>query len=209
MSDNNTDGLDNFGESQPPVSGGFMKFYGLYWKKEYVYVGKKLLPGLPTGWIGGGRFKSDFDKNKFWINFWDQKGVYILYDDQLSPVYAGQAGLTRKGRNANESGGTLGTRLSNHIEGKYRNGWSHFSWFGFLDSEDVKSLRKKMKNSELEKRNNPKWDFLESSTSERTLNLLLDSFEAILIEAFTPRFNARGGNLKDAVYVNQFESVPS
>ena len=46
------------------------------------------------------------------------------------------------------------------------------------------------------------------SKEEVGLNMLLDSFEAILIEAFVPRFNSRGGNLKGATYVDQFEGTP-
>lgn len=71
-------------------------------------------------------------------------------------------------------------------------------------------LKGKLKNADEDLRRNPDWDFpQQAANSEIELNLLLDSFEAVLIEAFTPRFNARGGNLKDAVYVDQLEELPA
>jgi hypothetical protein len=128
------------------------------------------------------------------MNFWGQKGVYILYDANLNPVYAGQAGIARK--NAKD-GQAIGDRLYDHNFGLYRNGWELFSWFGFLDTEKVK-----LKEADLNKRMNPDWKF---NNTEGALNLLLASFEAILIEGFAPRFNARGGDLGKAVHVDQFE----
>lgn len=127
--------VDPSEESVAPVSAGFMKFYGLYWKKDSIYADEKLLPGLPRGWTGQGKFKADFDRDSMWVNFWDQKGVYVLYDDQLVPVYTGQAGLIRKSKGKAEGadgGRCLGGRLKDHKDGKYRNGWRFFSWFGFL-----------------------------------------------------------------------------
>lgn len=136
----------------------------------------------------------------------------MLYDNDLSPVYSGQAGLS-KGTKTN-GGACLGDRLSQHINGKYRNGWTYFSWFGFLDCEHEKEIKGKLKKLEgdagLALKKDPGWIF-NGFPKEQDLELksLLDSFEAVLIEAFVPRFNARGGNVKGAVYVDQFEDIPS
>lgn len=180
----------------PSQDSGFIKFYGLYWRKDQINWNSTQLLGQPKGWTGKGKLASDFDRTKLQMNFWGQKGVYVLYDHALQPVYAGQAGLSRK---VNAPGQAIGDRLNVHRQGVYRNGWSLFSWFGFLEIEKIKL------KSELDekKRLNPDWKF--SPTSENGLNLLLASFEAILIEGFTPRFNARGGDLKRATLVNQFE----
>ncbi|MBQ0748958.1 MAG: hypothetical protein KBT70_02055, partial [Roseovarius sp.] len=37
-------------------SAGFMRFYGLYWKKEFIFddANTKILAGLPNGWTGSG-----------------------------------------------------------------------------------------------------------------------------------------------------------
>lgn len=199
--------IEDLNEAEAPSSGGFMKFYGLYWKKEHIAFQKELLAGLPSGWTGRGTKSVDYDT--LWMNFWGQKGIYVLYDSGLTPVYAGQAGLTRGKKKSDESGRCLGQRLRDHSRGKYRNGWEYFSWFGFLDCDQEKLLKGKLKTANVNHRLNVSWSFDgKNDGKDQELNLLLDSFEAILIEAFVPRFNSRGGNLKNAIYVDQFESTP-
>jgi hypothetical protein len=179
-------------------SAGFIKFYGLYWKRASLSQG---LCGVPSGWIGKGKISPEFDRSNLKMDFSGQKGVYILYDDSLNPVYAGQAGISRS--NATSGGQTIGNRLLAHSTGPYRNGWSLFSWFGFL-----KTNKLSLKSANLEARMKPVWTYenVDSPESESDqLNDLLASFEAILIEGFAPRFNARGGDLKGALYVNQYE----
>lgn len=207
-------------ESKQPKSGGFLKFYGLYWDRNFWdrkpgswlekpalgWEERALLPGVPVGWTGKGT--KGIDQNTIWLNFWHQKGVYVLYDENLIPVYTGQAGL-QKGEKSELGGRTIGDRLREHSLGKYRNGWRYFSWFGFLSFAQEGKIRGKIKNISREERLNTKFEFLPAGgKSEVELNLLLDSFEAILIEAFTPRFNSRGGNLNGATYVDQFEGEP-
>jgi len=176
----------------PPKQAGFIKFYGLYWRKSAVAWDERRLLGQPQGWMGKGKTAKDFDPATVQMNFWEQKGVYILYDTSLYPVYAGQAGLSKKGSLG------IGDRLLNHRRGVYRNGWSLFSWFGFLETGKIE-----LKDAGEYRRMKPKWEFNPQSESE--LNQLLASFEAILIEGFSPRFNSRGGNLGNAVLVDQFD----
>lgn len=174
----------------PPKEAGFIKFYGLYWDKSVVgWLDGELL-GQPPGWMGKGKPPKDFDRKTVQMNFWNQQGVYILYDANLQPVYAGQAGLSKKG-NA-EGGQNIGNRLLTHSRGIYRNGWSLFSWFGFLETSKI-SLKSASDDSRLK----PKWTFPDPGNSE--LNLLLASFEAVLIEGFSPRFNSRGGDLSSGL----------
>ncbi len=181
----------------PAHESGFIKFYGLYWRKDQIDWSKRQLLGQPRGWMNQGKLAANFDRRNLQMNFWNQKGVYVLYDQGLHPVYAGQAGLTRKD---SKFGQAIGDRLNMHRQGVYRNGWSLFSWFGFMEVDKF-DLRKE-NNEKL--RLSPEWNF---SQQQSDLNLLLASFEAILIEGFAPRFNARGGDLKRAVLVNQFESL--
>lgn len=179
----------------PTKDSGFIRFYGLYWRKAAVEWPSQKLLGQPKGWMGKGKTAKNFDRSAVQMNFWGQKGVYILYDDSLQPVYAGQAGLTRKN---SDGGQSIGARLNAHSHGIYRNGWSLFSWFGFLETK-----RLELKKASEEDRMSPAWNFSAQLDSE--LNQLLASFEAILIEGFAPRFNARGGDLGSAVLVDQFE----
>ncbi|WP_156332751.1 GIY-YIG nuclease family protein [Chelatococcus sp. CO-6] len=177
----------------------FIKFYGLFWRKDAVDWDRRQLLGQPQGWLGKGNKRSNIDLERIQMNFYRQKGVYILYSDALQPVYAGQAGLTRK----NSTGGqSIGDRLYAHSRGVYRNGWSLFSWFGFLETE-----RLPLTCMSDEQRQKPVWTMPTGlpSAPDATLNTLLASFEAILIEGFTPRFNARRGDLPDAVIVDQYE----
>lgn len=185
-------------------SGGFLKFYGLYWDRKFIVESQGVLPGIPEGWTGRGI--RGVDRDTLWMNFWGQQGVYVLYDENIQPVYTGQAGLRRS--RSTTQGRSIGDRLSEHLNGKYRNGWKYFSWFGFLDSSREAVLRRRLKDANLDDKLDPKWEFRPSS-QKHELNMLLNSFEAILIEAFVPRFNSRGGNLLGASYVDQFESTPA
>lgn len=216
VADQNPESLEMPDEDEQPESGGFMKFYGLYWKKVIFLshcsmqdggMSGQFLLGRPSNWTGSGRRAIDFDPDRLWMNFWKQKGVYVLYDEQLVPVYVGQAGLSRKKSKGSE-GRNLGERLHDHANGKYRNGWMYFSWFGFLEAQHEAKLKGRLRNASQGLRLDPGFDFRPSSSKDE-LNNLLDSFEAILIEAFTPRFNARGGNLKGSFYVDQFEGAPA
>ena len=119
----------SFTEESPPSSSGFIRFYGLFWDKHLVGWREGALLGQPKGWIGS-KPKKDTDPKQLQMNFWGQKGVYVLYNESLVPVYAGQAGLVRKKRKG--AGRTIGDRLSEHWCGPFRNGWRFFSWFGAL-----------------------------------------------------------------------------
>ncbi len=196
MASNSEDEIEvDLDREAPSKESGFIRFYGLYWRKSAVEWQRHQLLGQPKGWMGKGKIAKSFDRSAVQMNFWGQKGVYILYDDGLQPVYAGQAGLTRKN---SDGGQSIGARLNSHSQGVYRNGWSLFSWFGFLETPRIA-----LKTAVEADRMKPNWTFNAQSDSE--LNQLLASFEAILIEGFAPRFNARGGDLGSAVLVDQFE----
>jgi hypothetical protein len=188
-------------QEEPPKQSGFIQFYGLYWLKPAVNWREKQLLGQPQGWLGRGRLSADFDYKAVQMNFWDQKGVYILYDDNLNPVYAGQAGLEyAKNSGGNYRGRSIGERLSEHQRGVFRNGWRFFSWFGFLSTTKLD-----LKKAEPTEKMSPTWHPFKPTDND--LNQTLASFEAILIEGFAPRFNARGGDLGKAVLVDQYDKV--
>lgn len=184
-------------EEKDSLTGGFIRYYGLYWDRKYVRWDDIQLLAVPLGKSGQGKPPKTEEDNWNCINFWAQKGIYILYDSEMYPVYAGQAGVLKK----NSSGGNnIGGRLNAHRLGKYRNAWRYFSWFGFLEH---RGNNIKLRNLERTLRLNPDW--YEVSDHSSDLNSLLASFEAIIIEGFIPRLNARGGDLKQAVRCDQYE----
>src|SRR3569832_1312077 len=58
-----------------------IKNYGLMWRRDAVFWGKGNRKGVLEGRRSGKT-----------INFRDQIGVYVLYDESRRPVYVGQAG---------------------------------------------------------------------------------------------------------------------
>lgn len=56
---------------------------------------------------------------------WEQHGLYVLYSF-TGPYYVG---IARKQ--------AIGKRLADHTTDEYRNGWTRFSWFGFLPMTDT------------------------------------------------------------------------
>jgi hypothetical protein len=178
-----------------------IKFYGLFWSKSHVNWNNKEMLGQPDGWLGQGRTRRNFDASSAQVNWWKQKGIYVLYNEGLIPVYAGQAGLVKRQKSQDGvEGSSIGERLSNHNKGPFRNGWALFSWFGLLHTEKID-----LRSATAEQKNKPKFEFGDKHVG---LNDLLGVLEAILIEGFAPRFNARGGDLPNAVYVDQFEPKP-
>ncbi len=103
----------------------FVRFYGLYWRKCAVDWFNGSLLGQPPGYMGSGNLPAHFDHFFVQTNFWNQQGVYILYDGDLQPVYAGQAG-------GKTGAGCIGDRLHRHWKAPFKHGWCYFSWFGVL-----------------------------------------------------------------------------
>lgn len=179
---------------KPSSSGGFIRFYGLFWRKNLVTWRRSkppILLGQPDKWLGSGKIAYNFDYRSVQLNFAAQKGVYVLYDQDLKPVYAGQAVASGER--------TLGSRLNDHRVGYFRDAWTFFSWFGFLNLKKF-DLRKEKDRSYFD---NPR--FLQEDRPDQFFKETLDSFEAIIVESLSPRFNARGGNLKGSVLVDQYD----
>lgn len=92
--------------------------YGLFWKREDVEWG---YPG--KGYKGRllGKYAKRIRSPE--VDFREQQGVYVLYDDNFKIVYVGQAGRGDQ---------RLFTRLRNHKRDHLAQRWSRFSWFGIL-----------------------------------------------------------------------------
>lgn len=106
------------------------------------------------------------------VDFRDQAGVYVLYDDNFRLVYVGQAG-----------GGNdfLFDRLKQHKKDALADRWTRFSWFG------IRWVRANGK--------------LALGAAQRFIKSgnILNHIEALLISAAEPPHNRQGGRFGDDV----------
>jgi hypothetical protein len=103
------------------------------------------------------------------VDFRDQQGVYVLYDDNYAMLYVGQAG----GKNNQRLFGRLKQHRTDHLS----NRWTRFSWFG-VQAVDRRSY---------------KLASVPVSTTETSVTSILNHIEAILIVAGEPPLNRQGG----------------
>jgi hypothetical protein len=139
--------------------------YGLFWRRSDVFWGKQKVKGHLLG-IRADNLKAAP------IDFHDQQGVYVLYDDSFKSIYVGQAG---------KAGQKLFTRLEQHNRDALADRWTRFSWFG---------TRWVKQNGELAR---------VTASSHPTTSKVLDHIEAILISSVEPPNNRQGGRFGDEV----------
>ncbi len=106
------------------------------------------------------------------VDFSNQSGIYVLHKYQ-TPMYVGR---TKAESNA------LLTRLLDHHSGDRRGArWNQFSWFGFRPVVD---------------------NVVEGDPKTQiTIGLLIDVLESVMIEAFIPPLNDKGGDLLGTLYM--------
>jgi hypothetical protein len=152
----------------------FVQNLGLRWRRKFVDWGARG-PGN-RGRLEGFRIQEDGESQI--ADFWEQSGVYALYDGP-ELVYVGRA---------TEGNGPLGSRLrAHHRDPKKADRWTAFSWLGFRRVNQDGSLQA----ARLPGR--------QVSTA-----LAAREIEGLLIEFLTPRLNMRGG---DMAHVPQFAQV--
>lgn len=88
--------------------------YGLFWREDQVFWGKKKLSGTLLG-------AASQSQKAISVDFREQRGIYALYAD-YDLVYIGQTGRGAKDR--------LFHRLKKHREDHLAERWNRFSWFG-------------------------------------------------------------------------------
>lgn len=99
------------------------------------------------------------------VNFRNQQGVYVLYDENYRLVYVGQAGYGEA---------RLFARLrTHHRKGALVDRWTRFSWFGLC----------KVEGKNVEKR---------VSANATNIGETLDHMEGVLISAAEPPHNRQG-----------------
>jgi len=139
-----------------------VKNYGFLWDRNHIKTGH------------GGHLKGKAKSIE--IDFSEQIGVYVLYDEWQHIVYVGQAG----NGNAN-----LLSRLKNHMSsGALWNRWKYFSWIGFSDVNKDGSLR------QIQSAN--------STVTAYSYANAMNEMEGILIELIEPKLNKQGGKLSGA-----------
>lgn len=138
-----------------------IKNYGLMWSRDAVFWGR----GSKKGVLGGRRSRKVID-------FREQIGVYVLYDESRWPIYVGQAG---------RGNARLFKRLRSHTHDYLADRWRYFSWFGLLTVNKSGRLSK--------------WD-AEAKRVTGTIGSTLDEIEGVLIAATEPPFNKQGAKFQ-------------
>lgn len=133
--------------------------YGLFWHRESVFWGRQKVKGRLEG-VPASSVRAKI------VDFREQAGVYVLYDDNFRVIYVGQAGAGNS---------RLFSRLKKHTKDALADRWTRFSWFG---------LRWVKRNNKLSN--------VAAGVPVRHKDLL-DHIEAILISATEPPHNKQGG----------------
>jgi hypothetical protein len=117
-------------ERQAESKRGFIRAYGTFWSVHEV-----------DWWMGDGtrlELLGRVNRNRGAlkvVNFWEQRGIYILYNDH-GPYYVGKT-----------FDQNLGVRLRQHSkdESPHAGNWTRFSWFGWrrvLKTQEADGLRR-------------------------------------------------------------------
>lgn len=103
-------------EQDEEAEDAIVNTYGLHWDRDKIKWNVACPKLLGTSSPGAEH-----------VDFHDQKGVYILYNLVLRPVYVGY------------STNAIGNRLKGHF-GRLPNRWRYFSWFGLLQVDETGKL---------------------------------------------------------------------
>lgn len=139
--------------------------YGLFWHRKDVFWGRPKVTGHLKGVLAK-------EVSSPPVDFREQAGVYVLYDDNFRLVYVGQAGAGNQ---------YLFSRMKQHRKDALADRWTRFSWFG---------IRWVRKNHTLAGG--------AAQNSVKTADIL-NHVEAILISAAEPPHNRQGGRFGDEV----------
>lgn len=140
--------------------------YGLFWRLDQVFWGWQGVPGHLKG-------MEATNKSNDPVDFREQQGVYVLYDQAFRMVYVGQAGANDQQR--------MFDRLKQHTRDQLAERWARFSWFG---------VRAVIGNGKLK---------AEKDVAHPSLSDVLNHVEGILISAAEPAHNRQGGRFGDRV----------
>jgi hypothetical protein len=140
--------------------------YGLFWNEADVFWGRQ---GVAGSLLGVPAWSKSFGA----VDFREQQGVYVLYDNNYRIVYIGQAGAGEKQR--------LFERLKQHKSDALAGRWSKFSWFGINRINQTGTIK------------------VEKAKINPNISDVLNHIEAILIYAAEPPLNRQGGRFGESV----------
>ncbi|MCB2171004.1 MAG: GIY-YIG nuclease family protein [Deltaproteobacteria bacterium] len=139
-----------------------IKNYGQFWERKYIHYGRSGNAGHLKGYNG-----------RDIVDFRNQRGVYVLYDKDMKPIYVGQSG---KGKSC------LFKRLDDHNADHLSGRWEYFSWFGLCDVDRINNSLIEVENS--------------SAKLNGTIADSLNEIESALILAMEPKLNKKGASWK-------------
>lgn len=93
---------------------GFINAFGMYWRRDNVL------------WTATPKLLGQQQLGSQPVNFWQQKGVYLLHDGS-KVVYVGRT-----------TDQPLGVRLKQHTSDRLNGRWDRFSWFGVFLVQRIK-----------------------------------------------------------------------
>jgi hypothetical protein len=157
-----------------------IKNFGDFWDRDKIYWGSQSPgdKGHLKGYLVGSK--------QTVVDFRPQIAIYVLYDSNMNIVYVGQTGSGVNDR--------LFHRLKHHKDGRARNRWKYFTWFGLRQATSGGRLH-------------------EGQTHKSKPHLAnnaaaLDEIEFSLLRVVEPKLNLSGGNwkaLKIKQYVQWFQ----
>ena len=136
--------------------------YGIMWRRDHIFWGR----GSNKGCLEGRRSARV-------VEFRDQIGVYVLYDEGRRSIYVGQAG---------QGNARLFVRLRSHTRDYLAHRWHYVSWFGLLPVNRV--------SGRLSGHDNP------AKKVRGSLRSTLNEIEGVLIAATEPAFNKQGARFR-------------
>lgn len=145
----------------------------MLWEKDKVAWGRPNVRGTLLGIRRDARRQAPVD-------FRDQAGIYVLYDESRVPLWIGQA-----------TG--LYDRLQQHRNDHLWNRWTYFTWFGF---------RRVNANGTLALSNRLNWRVHGTAATAR------DEIEAVLIQVLEPRLNRQGSRWGETAEYLQYVARP-
>jgi hypothetical protein len=138
------------------------------WRRDLVFWGRPRNHGV-----------LEARRSRTIIDFRDQIGVYVLYDENRRPIYIGQAG---------QGNARPFKRLRSHRRDHLAHRWQYFSWFGLL------AVNKSGRLSG--------WD-APSKRVSGTIRSTLNEIEGVLIAATEPAFNKQGARFRGVARYGQ------
>ncbi|NCT75110.1 MAG: hypothetical protein GXC78_11305 [Chitinophagaceae bacterium] len=141
-----------------------IRAFGQYWNPEIIEWGRRG-PNNKGKLLGDIKFS---DGGIFSIDFWEAKGVYVLFD-RFKAIYVGKA---------LES--SIGFRLRSHLSDRLAGRWDMFSFFS------VSTVNKTTR------------DTRDPGQRQVTRGVTINSFEALAILIADPSLNRRRERFRDA-----------